>query len=378
VSARLITVLAAALLFYFDAWLASTHAIPEWDFRISDVYAWAASLLVTTLMWHELRAIDVALGWAIFGIVLFEIGLERRLPQLRWQGGIALCASFVRIFFVNLNAVGEPGRLSPRVYSVVPLALVYLYVYWRTLAREDAFGLSRWKKLAPMLFSSLGVATIAFLIRFEAPAPYVVVLWAALCVVLLAAARWTHQSVFLYQALALAACTTVRSLLYNLATPSYFTQVDVRARTLGGVIALFFAALFFAFRIRELESREVTDESGIRGVLRRISLRPEQWFFFSAVALLTPLIAVEMKHGEITVGWGVEAVLVFVFALIVGERSFRLCGLGLLLLCVGKLCVDVWNMNTGDRTISMTVLGAVLLLVSFLYNRYRETIRKYL
>jgi Predicted membrane protein (DUF2339) len=101
-------------------------------------------------------------------------------------------------------------------------------------------------------------------------------------------------------------------------------------------------------------------------------------FFFAAVVLLTPLIAVEMRRGEITVGWGVEAVLVFVLALIVGERGFRLCGLGLLLLCLGKLCVNVWNMNTGDRTISMTVLGAVLLLVSFLYNRYRETFRKFL
>jgi hypothetical protein len=87
---------------------------------------------------------------------------------------------------------------------------------------------------------------------------------------------------------------------------------------------------------------------------------------------------VEMAHGQITIGWGVEAVLVFMLALAVGERSFRLCGLGLLLLCLGKLGFDVWNMNTGDRTISMTVLGAVLLLVSFLYNRYREAIRKYL
>src|SRR5262249_62386719 len=114
------------------------------------------------------------------------------------------------------------------------------------------------------------------------------------------------------------------------------------------------------------------------GLLKRIPGGPGQLFFFPAVALLTPLTAGEMGRGEISVGWGVEAILVFVLALIVGERSFRLCGLGLLLLCVGKLCVDVWNMTTGDRTISMTVLGAVLLLVSFLYNRYRETIRKFL
>ncbi len=379
VSARLITVVLVAIFFYLDAWLASKHVKSEWSVQISDFYSWAGSLLVTTLMWHELRPIDVALGWAIFGIVLFEIGLERKLPQLRWQGGVALCASFVRIFFVNLNAAGEPGHLSPRVYSIVPLALIYLYVYWRTLARKEAFGPSRWKQLAPMLFSSLGVASIAFLVRFEAPAPYVVVLWAALAIILMAVAQWVRQSVFLYQAIVLAVCTTVRAMMYNLTTPSYFSRTDVRAATIGEVIALFFVALFFAFKLRSTPPPEtLTGSNSLSRVLRRLSARPEQLFFFSAVALLTPLIAVEMKHGEITVGWGVEAVLVFVLALIVGERSFRLCGLGLLLLCVGKLCVDVWNMNTGDRTISMTVLGAVLLLVSFLYNRYREAIRKYL
>ena len=397
ISARLITVSLIAAMFYFSTWLAAKHKRAEWPAQIGDLYSWGASLLVTTLMWHELRSIDVALAWAIFGIVTFEIGLELQRPQhpagaagstlaggstsgsLRWQGGVALVASFTRIFFVNLNAVAEPGHISPRVYSIVPLAFIYLYIYWRTLARQEAFGPSRWRQLAPLLFSSLGVASIAFLIRFETPAPYVVVSWAVLIMVLLAAARWAGQAVFLYQAIVLGVCTTVRTMMYNLETPSYFTLVDVRARSVGAVIALFFLALIFAFRLRQTPPPDlVNGGSGIRGLLRRVASHPEQFFLFAAVAMLTPLIAIEMARGEITIGWGVEAVLVFVLALWVGERSFRLCGLGLLVLCLGKLLVDVWNMNTGDRTISMTVLGAVLLLVSFLYNRYREAIRKYL
>ena len=145
------------------------------------------------------------------------------------------------------------------------------------------------------------------------------------------------------------------------------------------MIGLFFLALVFAFSLRNSPPVDLlTDGIGMRGWLRRIASRPEQFFFFAAIALLTPLIALEMAHGEITIGWGVEAVIVFVFALWVSERSFRLCGLGLLVLCLGKLLVDVWNMNAGDRTISMTALGAVLLLVSFLWNRYREAIRRYL
>jgi len=38
----------------------------------------------------------------------------------------------------------------------------------------------------------------------------------------------------------------------------------------------------------------------------------------------------------VTVSWGIEGVLIVLLALAVKERSFRLTGLGILLLCVAK------------------------------------------
>jgi len=70
---------------------------------------------------------------------------------------------------------------------------------------------------------------------------------------------------------------------------------------------------------------------------------------------------------------------VFLFALLVGERSYRLTGLGLLLVCVAKiLLMDIWRLSLSDRWIPLVVLGAVLSLVSLLYTRYPNVIRKYL
>jgi uncharacterized membrane protein len=66
-------------------------------------------------------------------------------------------------------------------------------------------------------------------------------------------------------------------------------------------------------------------------------------------------------------------------ALWLGERSFRLTGLGILLLCVGKiLVIDVWRLDPRDRYLTFIVLGAALLLVSFLYTRNREKLRQFL
>jgi uncharacterized membrane protein len=106
---------------------------------------------------------------------------------------------------------------------------------------------------------------------------------------------------------------------------------------------------------------------------------PEQIFFFIPIFLLTVLLALEMRSGMVTVSWGVEAVAVFVFALWVGQRSFRLTGLGLLLLCVGKIIVvDIWGLTPRDRYLTFIVLGGLLLFVSYLYSRYREALRQYL
>jgi uncharacterized membrane protein len=64
---------------------------------------------------------------------------------------------------------------------------------------------------------------------------------------------------------------------------------------------------------------------------------------------------------------------------LVQERTYRLAGLGLLLLGVGKiLLIDMWKLAPTDRYVTLIVMGAALLLVSFLYTRYREAVLRLL
>jgi len=86
-----------------------------------------------------------------------------------------------------------------------------------------------------------------------------------------------------------------------------------------------------------------------------------------------------MRAGMVTVSWGIEGVLIVLLALAVKERSFRLTGLGILLLCVAKvMALDVWGLQARDRYITMIIVGAALVFVSFLYTRYRDAIRQFL
>jgi hypothetical protein len=397
---RLISVsLVAALLYLCSRFT----GIQEWikTQRLPAAYSWVASSLVALLMWYELRPASVALGWTLLGLVLFEWGQARGWFSLRLQGYVAFASAFLRMFFVNLNASGKPGELSPRVYTLVPLALAFYYVYARLEGSGSEELQSDRLVEAPNLLSYLGTITLAALIRFELGLDWVVVAWAALALALAAFAWRARRPVFLRQSYLIGLAVLFRAVFHNFYERSYFAADFWHSRwwSVGSTVAILFLVLPVAFKLRSLlgHSREKPalslskggnpprqpEHEAHAGMLARsfaaLERHPEQLFFFIPALLLTVLLAVEMRSGMVTVAWAVEAVAVFIFALWVGQRSFRLTGLGLLLLCVGKIVVvDIWGLAPRDRYLTFIVLGTLLLFVSYLYSRYREALRQYL
>jgi len=296
--------------------------------------------------------------------------------HLRLQAYAALLASFVRVFFVNLNAVGPFGEISPRLYTTVPLALAFYYVYGRLI---DLECVERKAKVAEV-HSFFGTVTLAALMRFDLDADFVVVAWAGLALLLVAIAWKTGRRIFLDHGLLVGAGVLFRGILHNLYERSYFPAPFGHGpvASMGTAVALLFLILPFAFAQRRLESAKPSRHWFPR-FLNSLDHRPEQVFFFLPFVLLTALIAVEMRSGLVTLAWGIEALAVFSLALWVKERSYRLSGLGLLLLCVGKIVFrDVWGLAPRDRYLTFIVLGAALLAVSYLYTRYRDVLRQYL
>ena len=377
---RLITIsLVAILLYVTSRWSWAAKDADSLQYLSSGAYTWTASFLFALLAWYELRPIGVAVAWAVGGLVLFELGLGRKSLALRLQGYAAFAASCLRIFFVNLNASGNPGEVSPRFYTVVPLALVFFYGYWRLHeSKNDLSGVERKLKVEDFC-CYLGTITFAALMRFELQADWVAAAWTALAFALLAIAWRSGRVVFMHQGLLICFGVLFRTVLHNFYERSYFPAPVWEGRwvTVGVTVALLFFSLPIAFRIRKKD--EPSTKTGLVRLWQALVHRPEQLFFFIAVGLLTVLLSLEMRHGMVTLSWGLEGLAIFMLALWLGERSFRLSGLGLLLLCAGKiLLVDVWRLNPRDRYLTFIVLGAALLLVSFLYTRNREALRQYL
>jgi len=377
-SLRAITVSIAAALLYAGVFRRTRGVqMPDTDY-IAPVYSWAASALLGTLIWFELQPAVIAIVWGALGLALFEAGTIFRRGYLRHQGYATLAASFVRIFLWDLNFwQSEVGPTGPRsvdhhLYTVVPLIAGYIWVYHRT---HSALAESEFDRAVGLLAAWLGTATATALLYLELPREFVALGWSLLALVLITAAWLLRRPLFTGQALALLAASAGRVLLFNLfrsatAADSFW---NTRAATIGVACAAMLLCLPIAFAIRRNSTNP--DDSGWSLLLHH----PEQPFFFVPYALLAILIASELRSGMITLGWIALGLAAFLAALPIGERSYRLGGLGLLLLGLGKIAlVDIWSASPTDRYLTLILTGVALLLVSFLYSRYRETILKLL
>jgi Predicted membrane protein (DUF2339) len=297
--------------------------------------------------------------------------------QLRLQGYVALAAAFVRIFFVNLTAASLPGEwLSPRIYTVAPIALILFYVWSRLQSDQAETEPGRWS--VGDLIAYLGTASISSLIYFETPAEWIIVAWAILALALMTATLLLHKEVFQQQAALVAAGIVGRGLAHNIFGGSYFIETGWRSSfsVLLITAALLLGTLPIAFRLRKryIEREELSFLSRYTGVRY-----PEQVFFFAPVVLITLMIVVKMHPGMITLSWGIEGLLLTLLGLALSQRSYRITGLLLLLLCVGKIvAMDAWRLDLRDRYITFIALGAALTLVSALYSRFREIVSKLL
>jgi hypothetical protein len=345
----------------------------EWLFGISPM--WAATSLLLLLAWYELLPAAVAIAWTLLAIVLMEIGSRRGSRQLILQAHVTIFAVFVRVFVVNMN-IDDGAAWGARAYTIVPIIVAILYAYRGAETSGDAAWSPPWP---PGLFAWLALICLTALLRFEVASDNVVIAWAALTTGVVALGAFSRRRVFLHIGIAIALLTLARGGVHNLYERSYFPSPHELDRWLlvGAAVALLAGSLPFAFRARRIEA--LPKSGPITRLLRWIDWRPEQILFFIPLALVTALITTEMRSGMLTVGWGLEAVTVFVVALLVRERSYRLTAVALLLVCVGKIfIVDFWSLNLRDKALTGIVMGLSLIGVSLLYTNKREAIRRWL
>ncbi|MBE87621.1 MAG: hypothetical protein CMO69_07800 [Verrucomicrobiales bacterium] len=127
---------------------------------------------------------------------------------------------------------------------------------------------------------------------------------------------------------------------------------------------------------------------GIQQLSRRFKIEKNipdwihQWLILVGGGLLFIWLSINASelggHGMRTIAWSLLAVIYFGSGLGLRERWYRLMGLGTLAIALLSLVPIIWGMSTEMKIASFFVMGGVFLGLGFVYNRYRESLKKLL
>jgi hypothetical protein len=372
---QLISVLITAGSLYVLNWITNVAEIIG-DERISQLYSWAGSLLLSWLVWYQRPANEVSLVWALLGLALFMIGEWRSLTLtfLRAQAYVALTFSFAHIFYANFNVLEAPGAARPDIVTVVPLVGIYFFIYWQLHGKKAVASQLETKIRVEHLLACLGTATLAALARFELTQDMVAVGYAALVVATLLAAWLTRLPVFLYQALVLLGMTAFRVSMYNF----YHLHQDFGFGISSSVwtIAILSAGVPISLAMR---NRGALALSGPRWATL-LAERAEQPMFFVPFALIFVLLALKIEGTIVTLAWAAQGIVLFFPALWAKQRSFWRASMGLVMACALKAMLwDWWHFSgVTARFLTLIGVGMLTLAIAYLLFRNREALREYL
>lgn len=287
----------------------------------------AASIASGALVWKVVPGNYLGIGWLALGVLLFEAGLLDLPREFRWQAWLMALLGAARVIAFDLD--------TRRV--LIAAALTYLLAY---RSRQEERG------RVAAVFSYPGtlflLAGLAALLPKAAISPA----W-ALAALALAEFRPRALNV---QAIIVAAAVFMRCVMVDFDSPQVMLSVVP-------VIAAYAAILL---------RRE-------RGTLDRLH------YSLVAAGLAAALIYHEVSGSMLTISWGLEGVALLGTGFPLRDRVLRLSGLAMLAGCIAKLFAwDLRNLDTLPRIFSFIVLGALLVGVSWVYTRFRESVQRYL
>lgn len=347
---------------------------------------WCASGVAAWVLYLELPERWLAVGWAVLALVLVEYGVRVRSLSVRLQAYVSLAGSLCWLVMVNFQATGKAGWGDVRLWAGVVVVEVCLLVHQRLgSAGEIVLAEERTGVASAVMWCASALVT--GLLYMELPERWLAAGWAGFALLVAAFALVRDGARIRRKALLLALLAAGRGIFVNLGSAgdwwySSGTGTAGAGANWGadwGRLAFFVAVGLLVVAIPVgfvLRRRELAGGGGVLGAVLR---RPEQVFFFAVLAMLAVWMPVDFHQGALTMAWSGLGVAVFLMALAVGERSFRLSGLGLLLFGVAKLlAVDVWGLPSVERYLLLIGVGVALLLVSFLYSRFGDRLKEYL
>ncbi len=358
-STRLFSFIAAISCFY-----ACYHILSKEKDEYFQVYGWIGMIFMVQILFIEFfdrYSLFVSFGLALAAtILMLASGLKR--SELYYQSLIISVIMLLKIIFFDthklkgfsMDNIFASTRLFSFIFAVISFSVIYIYM--KSKEQDADFSISSqfysWSAAGLMLL-------ITFLELSEHPLWITIVLSVMSILGFLLSGKDRKDIYFI--AHTVSAIIFLKAFFYD----TYYLHEFDSAHILSSTrLFSFAAAIAVMYTIAWFHKDEEKDL-----IYKRYSV--------AGTILAILLVIVEASDFWISVWWSIIALAVMVAGFYLNRKILRMQGMVIFAMTIFKVFLyDTRNLETLFRTISYMVLGLVLLLVSFIYSRYKEKIRE--
>lgn len=354
--------------------LKSAGRLTEAEEYCPDVISYSYPIIYAMGTWLDLPKVLTAPCWIILGVILLQLGISKNNYHQRIQGYILSIGSFLRLLMSNMLVTGGISILSYRMITCVPVLLLLYYCVMILRDRKTEAILKGPEKKMIFIFPYMVFVIIMFLVWYEAPKNLVAPVWGIIALAYSLRGVYSKEKHYLSISSIAAISACARAIFVNLFQGKYLVGAEGSAIfpiiTIG---ALYLGNIFYLTSKEALKETEGKGDGKIRTFLHSSRLV----YSIVATLLLTILLIVKLQGVLLTVSLGIEGMLLFLLGFGIKEKHWRMFGLVILLLALGKaFLIDLRQLSTLYYILCLIGLGMALLFVSYVYTKNKDKIKK--
>jgi len=351
--------------FYFIGYYIFQN-LREEKFATTQLYL--ALLYITLTIPIQINKEWITIIWALETLILTMMFLKTKLNTLKISSYIVGAITTIKTLFYDttLNKLDLANIInSTRLFSFL-VTVICFYIVYKLLRNNKRLSLKDESDIS-LIYSWIAFCFLVIIIFLELAENHSV--WISIILAILALVYnliYNGLKEIHHQSIVISAILFIKIIIYDSWNLSDFNGND-----------LFSSTRFFAFIIAisvfyiiswYLESK--------KNRLNKSEFILTDIYSYAGTILAFVLIMIEMKEFWISIGWSILALIIMMSGFALRKKHLRMQGMIIFAITIFKVFVyDTRSLETIYRTVSYIVLGVILLLVSFIYTKYKEKLK---
>jgi uncharacterized membrane protein len=366
------------------------------------------------------KQLILSVVWILYGTITFIIGVKRRQKLLRAGGLVLLTLATIKVLIEDLSYYnrGDHSLIFNQTFAAFALLIAALATIAWLYERNDNIEKSERRFVLPLIVGAanllaviaLSAEAVGYFDRAQAMASVrdrlpgttdplenskqfaLSAIWIVYAAVALGLGIARKSKMLRWGALSLLTAATMKVLVVDLSYYDAAWHTLVFNQTFGA-----FALLILAMSagIRFYSRAETVDEQerasiiplmvAAANLLAIIALSAEAYGYYAKSIETSGTSPTDLRNLRLaqqlslSVIWTVYGGAMLVAGIVRRNRMLRMMALGLLGITIIKVfLLDLSSLERIYRIVSFIVLGAILLAVSFLYQRYRQRMAEWI